>query len=92
MSYFILFCLFALPSNYVLKEYGSRVSVCIGVFMMTLGAVIKCAIYYSFGYCILGAVIAGCGLPFIWNALAQIANEWFGTKEKTGVIAFFIIC
>jgi MFS family permease len=92
MAYFVLFCLFALPSNYVLKEYGSRASVCIGTFMMALGAVIKCGIYYGFGYCIFGAIIAGCGLPFIWNAPAQVAVEWFGVNERTGVIAFFIIC
>jgi len=61
---------FSLPSNYVLKEYGSRTSVVIGVLMMTLGASVKCLVNYSFGFCILGAVIAGSGLPFIWNAPA----------------------
>jgi len=54
----------------VLKEYGSRTSVVIGVLMMTLGASVKCLVNYSFGFCILGAVIAGSGLPFIWNAPA----------------------
>lgn len=60
--------------------------------MMALGASIKCMINHSFGFCILGAIIAGCGLPFIWNAPAQIAVEWFGENERTGAIAFFIIC
>ena len=92
MSYFVLFCLFALPSNYVLKEYGSRTSVLIGVFLMTLGASTKCLINQSFGFCIFGAIIAGCGLPFIWNAPAQVAVVWFGENERTGAIAFFIIC
>ena len=70
MGYYVLFSIFCLPSNYILNKYGSRASVIIGVVLMTAGAVIKCFINYSFGFCILGAVIAGSGLAFIWNAPA----------------------
>lgn len=86
--YQAIFVLFNFPASYVIDTYGCRVAVLLGMFLTAVGMAVKVFINQAFWICVLGQVFAAIGQPFLINAPAKLAAEWFGQNER--VIALTI--
>jgi MFS family permease len=86
-----LYLVFTFPSNIAIDGYGSKTGMIIGNILTSFGMTIKIFINDSFWYCIGGQILAAIGQPFILNAPAKLASEWFPQKERIMAITMVVM-
>ena len=73
--------IFSFLANFILDAYGIRVGLNFGLLFTMLGAGTRLFINQNFGWVLLGQSLAAIGNPFITNAPAKIASNWFIPKN-----------
>ena len=69
--------IFSFAANFILDAYGIRVGLYFGLIFTMLGAAARLFINVDFGWVLLGQSLAAIGNPFVTNAPAKIASNWF---------------
>ena len=81
MTFMIVFVIMNIPANLVINKYGLRLAVSVGMGFTFLGMVSKSFINKSFGWVIMGQILAATGQPMLSIAPAKLATQWFGPNE-----------
>ena len=68
-------------SNYMFKKFGMRVTVGIGLLLVSLCCWCRTLINLYFPAAMFGALFLGLAQPFIINADTEIASNWFDHTE-----------
>jgi FLVCR family feline leukemia virus subgroup C receptor-related protein len=69
--------LFTFPAAYVIDTFGTKLGIAFGSGLCLLGTCMRMLVNHSFGWVIVGQVVAGIGRPFILNCQAKISANWF---------------
>ncbi|EGR34572.1 major facilitator superfamily protein, putative [Ichthyophthirius multifiliis] len=86
LVFMLLYIFVNFPSNYVLG-LNCKNGVLLGAAFTIIGSWIRVLVNKSFWYVILGQILGAIGQPFILNAPAKIATEWFIPKQRPAAIA-----
>eukprot|EP00347_Sterkiella_histriomuscorum_P021419 403334042 len=70
------------PSNYALDAWGCRWGIVIGTMLTFVGMWIKVLVNQGFWILIVGQMISALGQPFLTNAPAKMAAQWYGEKGR----------
>ncbi|MHA1342277.1 MAG: MFS transporter [Promethearchaeota archaeon] len=93
------FMIFYIPVNYfatkALDDKGLKKGVGIGVYLTSIGGLIRALAGPNYWICLAGQILAAIGQPFILNCWTKLSTTWFLEQEKTlatgvGSIAQFI--
>ena len=69
------------PSNYLIEK-GTRLPVCLAIFLIVSGAWIRCLINIWFYWTHFGMLLIGIGIFLLLNSMVNISLDWFGTTER----------
>jgi len=90
LLYMIWYTPVSFLANYILDKYGPRLGVffiakknkvSIGICLTVVGTWIRCLIPESYWFVLLGQSFCSLGQPFILNAPAKVAANWYAPKE-----------
>jgi len=93
------FMIFYIPINFFatksLDQFGLKKGAGIGVYLTSIGGLVRALAGTNYWICLIGQIIAAIGQPFILNCWTKLATNWFLEQEKTlatgiGSIAQFI--
>ena len=77
MVYMIAYPPFHFLANYCIDKKGLRVGLNIAAIITIIGAATRCITPLGYSAIIVGQTLCAIGQPFIMNAVAKLANEWF---------------
>lgn len=86
-SYLYIYLLLQTPAGILLDCYGARK-------LLTIGAVICSSGCWMFAHCdslavgMLGRILSGCGLSFVFVSSVQLANRWFPERYFGMMVGF----
>eukprot|EP01101_Sappina_pedata_P012052 TRINITY_DN8216_c0_g1_i1.p2 TRINITY_DN8216_c0_g1~~TRINITY_DN8216_c0_g1_i1.p2 ORF type:complete len:734 (-),score=126.68 TRINITY_DN8216_c0_g1_i1:14-2215(-) len=84
LSFMIAYPPFVLVAGYVLDNMGYRFGMSVGIVMSIAGAWLRgCGGPSGFWLVMLGQCLAAVGQPFVLNATAIVAANWFPPGERT---------
>jgi hypothetical protein len=92
LSYMAIYAFTYLPSNYTLDRKGLRTGVCIGITLTAIGTILRSLIGYSYTFALIGQTINAIAQPFILNADAKLAREWYPPEKVFHLLVFSDYC
>jgi len=69
------------PSNYLIQK-GTKLPVCLAIFLIVSGAWIRCLINIWFYWTHVGMLLIGIGIILLLNSMVNVSVDWFGTAER----------
>jgi len=79
----ILYIPATIPGNYILDTYGIKKGLMVGTALTLLGGWVRMLAGSSFGFVLLGQILAALGSPLICNAPQKISAYWTSPKQRT---------
>ncbi|EAR99181.2 MFS transporter (macronuclear) [Tetrahymena thermophila SB210] len=93
LLFLLMHPLFTFPANFIIDQYGVKISITIGCVVCMAGAWLRMLVNQSFYIMIAGSILCGIGRPFILNCQGKIVANWFFPKDRsliTSLLSFIL--